>query len=145
MTPRRLLLETLKASAKKVRNGRYFVKRGAINWTAFDFDKHRFAISIQMDDFGFIRVNGIKEATISMEVFARMREQKEVEIPEIDDAITDEMVEDVERIIAELRQAADPQGDAVALRIDANSANIIEAHDVALRVQGVVTTFTVNF
>lgn len=145
MSARKTVLDTLRASTKKVGNAGYFVKRGAINWTTFDFTAHARAISIQVDNYGFLKVNGVKEATLTLEMFARMPEQPEGALPEIDDALLDEMIEDAEKIVADLRAAQDKQQDAVVMKIDPASANITEAHDVALRVQGVVVTIVVNF
>lgn len=142
-SPRKVALDTVKALAKKVRSGAYFVKRGAINWTTWDFEKHPRAISIQLDRVTLFKVNGMNDGVITLEMFSRMS-SKEVP-PEIDDGVMDELLEDAEAIFLGLMSAEDKQGDSVVTKLEQDSTEVVESHDTSLRVQGIVVTVPVTF
>ena len=141
MSSRAVFLQKLKAECEAARNGRYFVKRGVINWSTFPFDTHPFAIALVVDDFSFADDNGFQEMRVSLEVAARMPD--DLEQPEIDDGLLDELTEDAERALQLVIKALDANQDAVVLRFDARTSRGVEFHDTALRVQGVVITFFV--
>ena len=143
-SPRKVALDKVKELAKKVRSGGYFVKRGAINWTTWDFSKHPRAISIQLDRVSLFKVNGMNEGTITLEMFARMSSPKEV-LPEIEDEVMDELLEDAEEIFLGLMSAEDKQGDSVVTKLEQDSTEVVESHDTSLRVQGIVVTVPVAF
>jgi len=143
ISARKVALDKTKEIAKVVRSGAYFVKRGAINWTTWGWDKYPRAISIQLDDTTLFQINGINEGTLTLEMFARMKTSKEV--PEIEDAIMDELLQDAEEILVGLMDAKDSSGNAVILKLDENTARAVESHDTTLRVQGIVVTVSVSY
>lgn len=141
-SPRQVVRDTLVKYAKQVRNSGYFVKRGAIVWSSFPFGEHPRAIAIMFDDIGILRQKGMTEAKIGIEMFASMPEGTE---PEIDDGLLDELIEDAEFILQKTIRERDSVGDSVILRLDGETANVVESHDSTKRVQGIVVTFNVNF
>lgn len=141
-SPRRVMLDTLKQICKDTRNGKYFVKRGAINWMSHDFAKMPEAISIQLDRVSLFKQSGINDGIITLEMFASMKTVKEV--PEIEDEVMDQLLEDAEEIFTKLMQAEDG-GDAIVLKMEQDSTEVVESHDVSLRVQGIVVSVPVSF
>lgn len=141
MSARATFLAEMKRECKAARNGRYFVKRGVINWSSFSFEAHPFAVAIVVDDCSFANTEGFQEMRVSLEAAARIPD--ELEQPEIDDPTLDELFEDFEAVIQRVGKKLDPKGDSVLLRFDARTAKAVEFHDTSLRVQGVVFTFFV--
>ena len=140
------MMDSMKAKARTVRNGRYFVKRGAIDWTSHDFASKPFALSLQIDDGSLLRtasVRGMKSARISMEMFAPL--PKAQDVPEIDDGLLDELIDDAEAIVLDLVMARDSSDDPIVFRVDETGARFVEAHDISLLVQGIVVTFNVQY
>lgn len=143
MSARSNFIKTIRASAEARGNKRYFVKRGVINWATFNFASHQFAMSMLIEDTTFMRVNGMQEMTFSLEAATVIPDSTEQ--PEIDDGIIDILIEDMEAIFAEARVKVDAHGDSVALGVDTESARIVEFHDSALRVQGIIATVIVKY
>lgn len=133
----RLAMESLIGISRKARNGAYFVKRGAIVWEEFQFDRHPRAISIQVDERDFLRQTC--RADCAIEFAAAI--PGTAEIPEIDDGLMDEFTEDVEAIVRAWRAAADSVGSFV---IGFTPGKITEFHDVDYRVQGVTAKFSID-
>ena len=130
--------------AKLARNGKYFVKRGAMVWAAFDFSRHERAVAIMFDDLTILRQDKPNDAKVAIEMFCRM--PKDTDDPEIDDGLLDELIEDAEWVLVKaMSETSKGSGDNVILRLDAESANVVEAHDVSKRVQGIVVTFNVSY
>lgn len=145
-TARRVFCERWKEIAVQLRNGSYFVKRGAINWTTFPFDTYERAIAIMLDDGQLLRTqrsHGMKPTRCSMEIFCRLPSDQEV--PEIDDGLMDELLDDAESVVRDLLRSKDSSGDPVVFRIDENTARFVEAHDVQVKVQGVVVMFNLEY
>jgi len=135
-----------KELAQQMRNGIYFVKRGAILWPAFSFEDHEGGIALMIDDGSLLRTQknrGMKPARCSMEMFRRMASTKEA--PEIDDGLMDELLDDAEWLLQELMKSRTSADDPVVFRIDANSVRFVEAHDTELKVQGIVVTFNLEY
>ena len=138
-------METWKESALAVRNGRYFVKRGAINWTTHDYETHPHNIALMMDDFPLYAQKpiGAQPGNASMEFCGRFEDENEFK--EIEEALLDEYVEDAEKIIDALLNAQYASGDPVVFRVNRETARVVEFHDMSIRVQGIVVNFTVHF
>lgn len=138
------VMAELKRLAGVARNGRYFVKRGAINWAAFDFEKHGPAIAVMMDDTTLLRPDGneFNRANLALEVFAPMPDGSD---PGIDDGLLDELLEDAESIICDVNKATTSDGQPLAFDIVTGSASAKESSDVDQRVQGVVCQFTIRY
>lgn len=145
MSSRRALMEALTEQAKAVRNGSYFVKRGAIDWADFEFVNHPAAISVQLVSHQLLASGrtGLREGLVAIEIFRRMPEGQAR--PEIDDALMDQIQDDAESIVDGLIASLDAQGDAVVIKVERDSSSVEEAHDVTLGVQGVVCTLRVGF
>ena len=143
MGARKVFFDKVKTHAKEVRNGRYFVKRGVINWATFPFTNHAFAMSLLCDDTSFMKVNGVQDMSFSIEAATSIPDSTAQ--PEIDDGVMDSMIEDVETILNQVRADLDSHSNSIALMVDTESARIVEFHDSALRVQGIVATLIVKF
>lgn len=137
------MLTKLLDLCRKARNGEYYVKRGAVNWTTFPFDKRPRAISVQVDDFSILRQTGMNEGKLSLEMASRMAE--ETTDPQIDDTEIDRLISDAEGILYGLMKAVDKAGDSVLLRLDRESVNVVEFHDTSRMVQGIVVSFFVVY
>lgn len=143
---RRVMLDRWKELAKEMRNGSYFVKRGAINWTTFPFGDEGAGIALMVDDGSLLRTQrnlGMKPARCSMEIFHRLPDEQES--PEIDDGLMDQILDDAEWLIIELMKSRTAANDPVVFRIDENSVRFVEAHDIEIKVQGVVVTFNLEY
>jgi hypothetical protein len=135
-----------KELAGQMRNGIYFVKRGAILWPSFSFTDHKGGIALMLDDGNLLRTQrnrGMKPARCSMEMFRRMESTPEA--PEIDDGLMDELLDDAEWLLKELMKSRTSADDPVVYRIDENSVRFVEAHDTELKVQGIVVTFNLEY
>ena len=135
---RQLAMDSLKAVAKKVRNGVYFVKRGAIVWGEFAFDKHARAISIQMDERDFMKATNRAECALE---FAAAIPGTD-EIPEIDDGLMEEFADDAEAILKACLADSDSVGNFI---LGFAPGKMAEFHDVDIRVQGLIVKFTIDF
>jgi len=143
---RRVMCDRWKELAKEMRNGTYFVKRGAINWTTFSFEDHGAGIALMVDDGELLRTQrnkGMKPARCSMEITHRL--PGEQESPEIDDGLMDELLDDAEWLITELMKSRTAGDDPVVFRIDENSVRFVEFHDIEVKVQGIVVTFNLEY
>jgi len=137
---RQLVVDRLRSFWSKLRNGRYYVRRGAINWAAFDFGKHRFAVAILVDDctlFG----RPFNTMTLAFEVFTVLPTSPE----DMDDKVLDEFFEDVRDAVRDLQIAKNSQGDALVTKYDASAENAIESHDADKGVQGLVASVRFDF
>jgi len=134
-------METLTTRWSEVRGGSYYVKRGAISWPSFDFERRPRAVAIMADELLFLRAEAPMD--VSFEVAASM--PGPTEDPQIDEGLIDELADDTEWVVRKLIEAVDTQGDCVALRVAEQDARIIEWHDPTIRVQGIVAFFQVTF
>lgn len=121
-----------------------FVKRGAVNWNTFNWESYSRGLAIMMDDSSlWPGVQGFREGNLTFEYFAKMPDQEGT--PEIDDDLQDELIEDVLYIASQIVNETNRSGQPIVTRTDRKAARIIEAHDVDLKVQGVVVTINLNF
>jgi len=137
------MLTKLLELCRKVRNNAYYVKRGAINWSSFPFDVRPLAVSVQVDDFSILKISGMNEGKLTLEMASRMAE--ETTDPQMDDAEIDRLISDAETIITGLMKAVDTAGDSVLYRLDRESVNVVEFHDTSRMVQGIVVSFFVVY
>lgn len=143
---RRQMCDRWRELAEQVRNGLYFVKRGAINWTTFPFKDEQGGIALMIDDGQLLRTQrerGMKPARCSMEMFRSLPDLNA--IPAIDDGLMDELLDDAEEILTELMKSRTASNDPIVFRIDANSVRFVEAHDTEIKVQGIVVTFNLEY
>lgn len=143
MSARKVFLKAMKDAALAVRARRYFVKRGVINWASHDFKTKLFAISLQADDYSFMKQNGIQDMKFSMEIATSINDI--VSPAQLNDDVIEELVDDAEWIFKTVMSQIDTLGDNVALVVDTESARVIEFHDSSLRVQGIVVTAYVKY
>lgn len=138
MTGRSAMAQRMLDAWRQVRNGRYWVRRGAVNWAAFDFSKNPFAVAVMIDEATFMRP--INDATVTFEVFTRIPEQGGD--PLLDDEEIEKLVDDAVEVI--LLGSAFDQGPFRYEPLE-NSARVVECSDSSLGVQGVVISFDVKF
>ena len=143
--PRRVLLETLTSSCEELRNGIYTVKRTPINWTSWNFNEFPRGIAILQDQgslFPSASTGGMRPSLLSIEIFAKLPEASEV--LGTDEAVSEELLDDVEDVLYEL-VAASYQGEPVVFNLNLPSVNYTEHHDAHVGVQGFVFTFQVTY
>ena len=143
-TTRREMVDRWRELAEQIRNGIYFVKRGAINWTTFPFVDRTGGIALMIDDGTLFRnTMGMKDARCSMEMFRAMPEDEEE--PQVDDGLMDELLDDAETILLDLLKSTDSNGDPILFKIDRDTVRFVEAHDTSIKVQGIVVTFNLTY
>lgn len=146
MRPKARLLELIVKKAKEVRNRRYYVKRGVIDWSAFPFSSQEYAISVQMDDSTLLRTDG-NTGILSLEFATTIKELK-IEPIQIEDRVIDEFDEDAEEIMRLASKELQTFGRVTAsvlLAIDVKEARSQEFHDVTYKVQGTVVSVPLKF
>lgn len=145
-SPRVVAMRTLRESLRGIGNGKYFVKRGAINWINFDFEARRYACAIMVDSSDVARdapeTDGFFQVAVSLEIATRIPPDDD---PEINDDVLEGIYDDVERVLNELQVAVDARGDSVVFRLERGTATAIEWHDPQYRIQGLVVNFTIEF
>lgn len=145
MKNRTVLMTAMREIASKVRGGRYFIKRGYINWGTWSFDRFPFAMSLMLDEHDLLGADGLLNGKVSIECF--MRTPEEQEQAQIDDETLEELITDVATVIERLEQARYPSDTdyPAAFAVIRKSARAVEAHDAGMRIQGVTATFDVSF
>lgn len=129
-----------------LREGLWFVKRGAINWTVWNFEKHPWAVSVMFDDmslFPHVR-NAFRDGTITFEAFVRSAGSFE-DVFEFDDELQEQIIDDMSVVIQRLLDERGSDGRPLLMNVDRSSARVIEAHDLNKKVQGIVLTFNATF
>lgn len=140
-SPRRNLTDSLRRHAEAVRGGRYFVKRGQINWMEFDFTIAERAFAIMVDETTLFR-DADNDATITLELATRIPNPDEH--PDLDDGVLDEFLDDAVYVIRSMSQDVDPEGDFVG---DAmlRTVRALEFYDPEFRLQGITVSFQVKY
>lgn len=130
----------LKDACQSMRSRRYFVRRGAIDWGAWDFDAHPHAVALMMDDTTFM--GDFKVGTVSLEMFVRMQSSDE---PTIDDSVMDELIHDAATAFEKLAVAKVPGTMDNICTLVKDSDVIIESSDAAKKVHGIIATIKVKY
>lgn len=146
MTSRRkLMVDTLRDLLKAEHNGRYFVHRGPIAWSSFDFKAHPFAVGISLDS-GTLRRADTRlignRSRVSLEMFTSMSADGKLQL---DDGILDEFIADAESVLDKLEVSQDANEYSVAIGVDRENASFQESSDSTLKVQGVVVSFSITY
>lgn len=131
---------------KEAGGGRYFVRRGAVNWAEFDFNRHPAGISILTPEFTLLgaQVNSI---TVTLEIVQQIPDGERLyrETDGLNDEEIEGLVEDARIIVLGLKSAKDESGDATVLRIVDNRIEGQEMSNLDFSIQGVMVTFTVEY
>jgi hypothetical protein len=124
----------------------YFVKRGAIQWSAHDFDSAPLACAVHCDSATFLRDEGMNSGTVTLEMLSRIPTGIGHESG-IDDDTIDDMTEDASRALGLLEIAVDPEDGAypIITRLDRQADEVTEVADVLRGLQGVIATARVEF
>lgn len=129
---------------QKTENGRYYVRRGPINFASFQFDRFPRAVAIICDDSSLPLPQEqfpFQGARISFEIGMSMPDEAS---GSIDDEAIDALRDDCTDILLQLLEATDTEGDNIVLRIDLGQARVIEWHDADRNLQGVILSFTLD-
>jgi hypothetical protein len=135
-----MVFEAVKAAAASVRSGRYYVRRGVIDYATFPWDQKPYTIAILEADVPLEERAGPDTATFVMELMT--------DIPEGTDLTNDDKViydirTDARDILRAVRQAAINSNRRVIDRISKSRFSI--AYDQIMRVQGGTVTFDVDY
>lgn len=122
---------------KEVRNQKYTVYRGAVNWPNHDFEKFPYSVTVMMDECSFL--GEINEGIVSFEIFAPIVEDKNINDEELDTQLLNVM-----QIFQELGNSKNRDGRFIA-SILPTSEKCIEHYDSALNVQGLIILFSIKF
>lgn len=136
-------LKGLVSAFKSVNSGRYTVRRGALNWAAFPFETHPYAVSIQVDETALFSPTGIYPSKISIEVATAMPDEAPTD-SQIDDDAMDTLVTDSRSALISWIGARNASGDPLVLKVERLSANVVEFHDASLNVQGIVISLNID-
>lgn len=137
-----LLIDLCKAAG----GGRYFVRRGPINWAEFDFSRYQAGIAILTPEFTLLGTQ-LNSITITLELVQRIPEADRgyMETDGLNDQEIEGLVEDARIILLSLNAAKDAQGSVAVLRIVDNRIEGQEMSNLDFSVQGVMVTFTVEY
>jgi len=144
------VLKRLTSIFKESNGGRYYVRRGAINWSQFNFDQNQYAVSINCDESSFLRP-GPQTMIISVEMMGKLPTETELVAGNIDDTGIDIFHEDVALAVGQLMeskqegQGGDPGEDSVVLRIDQIHDKIVEMADLNRGIQGIIAFFIIDY
>lgn len=135
------IVQTVLELWREERNGRYFVYRGAINWSKFPFEERPYAVAVLLDESPLLRDHG--DMRMSFEIFTRIKPDPLK--PGIDDLTLDDLREDCQNVLAALRGRKRPNEDEkLVLGIFASPA--VEAHDVdKMGVEGIIARVHFKF
>jgi len=123
----------------EVRNQKYEVHRGAVNWPNYDFDKHPLAVAVMMDECSFL--GQINEGIVSFEIFAKITDDKKLNDVELETQLNNVM--NVIHLFNKSISSIDPRRSIGAVL--PKSEKCIEHYDISLNVQGLVILFSVKF
>ncbi len=144
--PLEVFLDRASSLARQVRNGRYHVRRGAVNWAAWPFERYRSAWSILCDSttlLGDSDEAGFNVAAISFEIFAKGDTDKDDF--GIDDNLMGEFRADARLVLRHLLEQTLPNGDPVVTKLERNSASATEALDSERGLQGLIVSFVIGY
>lgn len=148
MGDRANLMLALLEEARKVRGGRYWVKRGYATWAAFPFANHPHAMTIALaqEDLlpspGRERPLGEMRGTLVFEVAARTPTGDED--PGIDDGLLEEFKDDVVEVLGNLLLRVQ-DGYPLSFGVIPGDADASEWHDADEGTQGVTARVVVSF
>lgn len=109
-----------------------------------DWTSNPRGLAIMMDDSGmWPEKHGFRDGNMTFEYFASMPDQ--TGIPQVDDDLSGEMIDDLVWIISTLVKEKNARGEPIVTRIDRTNTRIVESHDVNLRAQGIIVTLNLNF
>ena len=131
---------------KQAGGGRYFVRRGAVNWAEFDFNRYSAGISILTPEFTLLGVQ-LNSITVTLELIQSIPEGERLyrETDGLNDEEIEGLVEDARIILLVLKAAKDESGNAIVLRIVDNRIEGQEMSNLDFSIQGVMITFTVEY
>lgn len=147
LDPRGRVVQTLKNSWLATRDGAYkYVKRGPVNWAAFDFEKWPRAVAILIDESDIFSRHdeaGTQEMLLSMEIMALLPDEAK---EDMDDGLLDEMYRDLRKVLTELFDAkAEDVNMPIAIQQRARSDRAVETHDATMGVQGLIAMIKIDF
>ena len=120
-----------------VRNQKYTVFRGAVNWPNHDFQKTPYVVSVGMDECTFLRE--INEGVMSFEIFAPIVKEKKINDVELDIQLMNVM-----EIMFEFGKSKNLDGRSIGIVLP-KSETCIEYYDSSLNVQGLIILFSIKF
>lgn len=131
---------------KQAGDGRYFVRRGPVNWGEFDFERYPAGISILTPEFTLLGVQ-VNSITVTLELVQRIPQGERLyrETDGLNDEQIEGLVEDARIILLGLKAAKDQGGDSTVLRIVDNRIEGQEMTNLDFSIQGVMVTFTVEY
>ena len=133
------VIDTMREACEGLRGRSYYVRRGAINWTSFPFDKNPKAIAIMVDEATLLRQ--MNDLRVTLEFACSLPEDPAM----VSDALLDEFMEDFQRFSEILVKAMDSNGDAVIHSLDQSGVIAVEFSDSSLQVQGLSVSFRVSY
>lgn len=151
-SPRVATLLALTHLCRTVRGSRYYVQRGPINWSAFDFDRFRWGIAILTPEFQVRPSNrGLTQTTVTLELVQKMPEQvldPGERLLGLDDTGLESLVIDAGLIVQQLLLVKYPNGDQVVTRlVQTEAEGGVSGQELSSddwSIQGIMVTFTVD-
>jgi len=137
MIGKKELLKKFKTLWEEVRNQKYAVYRGAVNWPNHNFEAEPYVVSVMMDECTFMKE--INEGILSFEIFSRMTGVKN-----IDDEELDVQLENAMEVLYKMMGEKDSSARHIC-SITVGSENCVEHFDSSLNVQGLVIFVNIKF
>ena len=140
--PRHRWVKRLLALLRELDNQKYFVKRGGLDWTAFNFPK-KYAVAVRVpENFPPEAESGLRETTLELTVVTQIDQSKE----EADDAVLDQMEDDMLVAMAALVQDSYAEGnDKLSYLTQCEFLGSVELNGGDYGIQGWYLTFRVQF
>jgi hypothetical protein len=133
------VVKAMKTLAEELRGRVYYVRRGAINWATFDFQKKALAIAIMVDEASMLRsMNTLK---VTFEFACAIPEH----VDAVDDSVMDQFMVDFDTVADKLVKSVDDRGDAIVHSLDLNNVIAVEFSDFDLQVQGLSVSFQLSY
>lgn len=147
MSTRREVIEAVADAWRKQGGGRYYVRRGPIDWLAWDWNARPYAVAIVVDASTLPLPRGLSKdddllrtLRLGFEVMARMPSNGATAEPEPSEAEQEVMVLHVATVIHNLFQRNASNGGSLLDGIENPPDALTDWRDVALGVQGIVAT-----
>jgi len=142
MSGRRRIAQASMNAFSRLRDGRYSVHRGGVNWAEYPFGERPYAVAVTVDNASLLRDRGPGlRMTLGFEIFASLPDSPD----DLDDSLLDDLYDDVLAVLSFLQQAKDDRGNSIVTRLDRSVGEAAEAMDADRGVQGLVVTIPVEY
>jgi hypothetical protein len=150
MRKRGEILSAIVDSWRLQSQGRYFVRRGPIDWLHFDFVSRPYAVAVVVEASAlpipgsFLGQGEVfRKLTVSFEIFQKMPESGEQ--PELSEEVQEQLENDAVAVIADLHTRTASDGSKLIDGIENPDNAMSDWSDATIGVQGIVASIPINY